>query len=144
MGAVCQPHEKAIMVGNWTNRYRNAQRRPSSRKDYVECLVECKGNYPLGCSSKWCNITANLYCQQLDHIAAKFQRKQDRVYFFHANARVHVAKSILEKLLKLEWIMILHPPYSPDLAPTDYHLYCSLSGYLREKNSTMKTTSNWI
>ena len=28
--------------------------------------------------------------------------------------------------------MISHPPYSPDLAPTDYHLYCSLSDYLRE------------
>ena len=27
----------------------------------------------------------------------------------------------------------LHPPYSPDLAPTDYHLHRSLSDYLREK-----------
>ena len=25
-----------------------------------------------------------------------------------------------------------HPPYSPDLAPTDYHLYRSLSNHLRE------------
>ena len=38
-----------------------------------------------------------------------------------------------EKLLQLGWITIPHPPYSPDLAPTDYHLFRSLSNYLREK-----------
>jgi histone-lysine N-methyltransferase SETMAR len=35
--------------------------------------------------------------------------------------------------LKLGWITIPHPPYSPDLAPTDYHLFRSLSNHLREK-----------
>ena len=29
--------------------------------------------------------------------------------------------------------MIPHPPYSPNLAPTDYTLYHSLSDYLHEK-----------
>ena len=29
--------------------------------------------------------------------------------------------------------MVPHPPYSPDLAPTDYHLFRSLSNHLREK-----------
>ena len=80
-----------------------------------------------------CNITADLYWQQLDRVAAKLQGHQDRVYFLHDNARSHVAKSTREKLLKLRWITILHAPYSPDLAPTDYHLYRSLSSYLRER-----------
>ena len=88
-----------------------------------------------------CNITADLYRQQLDRVAAKLQGKQDRVYFLHDNVRPHVAKSTREKSLKLGWIMIPHPAYFPDLAPTDYHLYCSLSDYLSEKNSTMRTTS---
>ena len=78
------------------------------------------------------NITANLYCQQLDRVAAKIQGKQDKVYFLHDNARPHVAKSTREKLLELGWLMIPHPPYSSDLAPTDYHLYRSLSDHLRE------------
>ncbi|CAM4898316.1 unnamed protein product [Rotaria socialis] len=46
----------------------------------------------------------------------------------------HVAKSACEKLSKLGWITIPYPPYSPDLAPTDYHLFRSLSHHLREKN----------
>ena len=90
-----------------------------------------------------CNITADLYCQQLDCIAAKLQRKQGRVYFLHDKARPHLAKSTHEKLLKLGWITIPHPPYSPDLAPTVYHLYSSLSDYLCEKKSTMRTISKW-
>ena len=48
-----------------------------------------------------CNIIADLYCQQLDCVAAKLQGKQDRIYFLHDNARPHVAKSTREELLKL-------------------------------------------
>ena len=63
----------------------------------------------------------------------KNSRKQDRIYYLHDNTRSNVAKSTCEKLLKLGWITVLHPPYSPDLAPTDYHLFPSLSHHLGEK-----------
>ena len=69
----------------------------------------------------------------MNRVAAKLKGKQDRIYFLHDNARPHVTKSTRQKLLSLRWITIPHPPYSPDLAPTDYHLYRSLSNYLREK-----------
>jgi histone-lysine N-methyltransferase SETMAR len=80
-----------------------------------------------------CNITADLYCQQLNRVAPKLQGKQDRIYFLHDSTRPHIAKSNREKMLKLGWVTVPHPPYSPDLAPTDYHLYRSMSDYLREK-----------
>jgi hypothetical protein len=31
---------------------------------------------------------------------------------------------------ELDWEILPHPPYSPDLAPSDYHLFCSLSNNL--------------
>ena len=80
-----------------------------------------------------CTVTADLYCQQLDRVARKLKGNQDRIYFLHDNARPHVAKSTREKLLQLGWITIPHPPYSPDLAPTDYHLFRSLAHFLRDK-----------
>ena len=80
-----------------------------------------------------CTITADLYCQQLDRVAEKLKGKHDRIYYLHDNARPHVTKSTCEKLLKLKWIIIPHPAYSPDLAPMDYHLLRSLSHHLREK-----------
>ena len=48
-----------------------------------------------------CNITADLYCQQLDRVAAKLQGNQDRIYFLYDTTRPHVAKSTSEKLLKV-------------------------------------------
>ncbi|UYV74067.1 hypothetical protein LAZ67_11002025 [Cordylochernes scorpioides] len=32
---------------------------------------------------------------------------------------------------QLEWEVLQHPPYSPDLAPTDYHLFSSMSNHMR-------------
>jgi transposase len=29
------------------------------------------------------------------------------------------------------WELLFHPPYSPDLAPSDYHLFGPLKDYLR-------------
>jgi histone-lysine N-methyltransferase SETMAR len=69
----------------------------------------------------------------LDWVAEKLKRKQDRIYYLHDNARPHITKSTREKLLKLGWITVPHPPYSPDLAPTDCHLFRSLSNHLHEK-----------
>ena len=32
------------------------------------------------------------------------------------------------------WELMSHPAYSPDLAPSDYHLFSKLKTFLREKN----------
>ena len=40
------------------------------------------------------------------------------------NAR-SAAKITQEKIKQLGWELLLHPPYSPDLAPSDYHHFLS-------------------
>jgi len=50
------------------------------------------------------------------------------------NAGPHVAKTTLEKLKELKWEALIHPPHSPDLAPTNFYLFLSLSNILRGKN----------
>ena len=35
-----------------------------------------------------------------------------------------------EAIQPLGWEVLQHPPYSPDLAPTDYHLFRSLSNHM--------------
>ena len=66
-----------------------------------------------------------------------------KIYFQQDNAKPRVAKIVKEKIAKFGWKMLPHPPYSPDLAPSDYHLYRSLSYHLRGKIlKTMRALKN--
>lgn len=81
-------------------------------------------------------ITADIYCNQLQQLATQLATKRPQhgqVRFLHDNARPHTARITREKLLQLGWEILPHPPYSPDLAPSDYHLFRSLQDFLRDK-----------
>ncbi|KAG5309958.1 SETMR methyltransferase, partial [Acromyrmex insinuator] len=45
------------------------------------------------------------------------------VVFHHDNARPHISLMTRQKLRELGWEVLMHPPYSPDLALSDYHLF---------------------
>ena len=55
------------------------------------------------------------------------------VCLLHSNARhysAHVTAALLENF---KWDTLAHPPYIPDLAPNDFHLFLHLKKYLAEK-----------
>ena len=45
------------------------------------------------------------------------------IKFHHDNARLLVHKSVKEYLLEEKFVIMGHPPYSPDLAPCDFWLF---------------------
>ena len=60
-------------------------------------------------------------------IHEKRPNRQHGVLLLHDNARPHIADMTKEAIQTHSWEVLLHPPYSPDLAPTDFHLFRSLS-----------------
>ncbi|EZA47910.1 Histone-lysine N-methyltransferase SETMAR, partial [Ooceraea biroi] len=56
------------------------------------------------------------------------------ILFHQDNARPHVSALTLRKIGELNWELLEYPPYSPDLAPSDYHLFRSLQNFLNGKN----------
>ena len=46
--------------------------------------------------------------------------------YHHDNAWPHTSLMTQNKLTELGWEVLMHPTYSPDLAPSDYHLFRSL------------------
>ena len=69
-----------------------------------------------------------------------------RIIFHQDNARPHVSLMTRQKLLQLGWEVLIHPLYSPDIAPSDFYLSWSLQNLLMEKISipwkTVKGTWN--
>ena len=85
-------------------------------------------------------INSNKYCSQLDQLKAELDEKRPelvnrkRIIFHQDNAKPHVSLMTRQKLLQLGWEVLIHPPYSPDIAPSVFHLFRSLQNSLNGKN----------
>ena len=82
-------------------------------------------------------VTAQRYCDQLSKLNEKISELRKyvghsgrKVILLHDNARPHGASATKNMILALGWEVLPHPPYSPDLAPTDFHIFRSLQHYL--------------
>ncbi|KAK6736628.1 hypothetical protein RB195_019369 [Necator americanus] len=81
-------------------------------------------------------VTTEVYCAQLQRLADTIRKehpKLDNVCLLHDNASPHIAKKTSQKILELGWEVLPPAPYSPDLAPSDYHIFRSLQHHLEEK-----------
>jgi hypothetical protein len=45
---------------------------------------------------------------------------------------------------ELGWKIVPHPPYSPDLAPSDYHFFRAFSNNLRRVSFNDAELQNWL
>ncbi|GFW98500.1 histone-lysine N-methyltransferase SETMAR [Trichonephila clavipes] len=87
-------------------------------------------------------VTVDLYSQQLERIQQALHQKEPTlvnrkgVLLLHDNARLHVVRVARNTIQRLGWETLCHPPYSPDLAPSYYHLFHSLDNNLRGKSFT--------
>jgi len=83
-------------------------------------------------------ITSKIYCEQLERLSQAISVKRPwllerGVIFHHDNARPHTSRITKQKIRDLKWELLKHPPYSPDLAPSDFHLFRSLQHFLAGK-----------
>ena len=79
-------------------------------------------------------ITSENYGKLLLKLKEKIIEKRensDNVLLLHDNAKPHTAKENKKLIKKMKWEIIDHPPYSPDLSPSDYFLFSPLKNYLR-------------
>ena len=74
--------------------------------------------------------------QTLEEKCAYYYSRHDKIILLHDNARPHVAAPVKTYLEILKWEVLPHPPYSPDIAPSDYHLFRSMTHGLSEQHFT--------
>jgi histone-lysine N-methyltransferase SETMAR len=83
------------------------------------------------------NMNSASYCEVLltfrDAVHRKRQGKlANGVLLHHDNARPHTARATQERIQELQW-ELQHPPYSPDLARSDFHLFRPLKNHLGDR-----------
>ncbi|KAJ4445240.1 hypothetical protein ANN_07041 [Periplaneta americana] len=80
-------------------------------------------------------VNADRYCETLRKLRRAIQNKRRGmltavVVLLHDNARPHTARRTAAVLTEFGWALFHHPPYSPDLAPSDFHVFLHLKKFL--------------
>ena len=79
-------------------------------------------------------------CRQLSNLTEKLKNLRPElanrkgVVFQQGNARPHVSLATRTRLHELDWDLLSHPLYSPDIARSDYYLFLSLQYSLQGKS----------
>lgn len=97
-------------------------------------------------------VNTQRYQQQIIKLGRELRKKRpeyaDRhegVIFQHDNAPSHTARPVRDTLDALGWELLPHPPYSPDLAPSDYHLFASMGHALAEQHfNSYEDVKKWL
>ena len=96
-------------------------------------------------------VDTAIYSQQLERVHDILRQRypalvnRNRVLLLQDNARPHIARKTMIRIQELGGIELLpHPAYIPDLAPSDYHLFQSMTPFLRTRNFKILKLWKWV
>ena len=97
-------------------------------------------------------INSQRYRLQLIRLKQAIQEKRpewrdrhEKLILQHDNARPHVGQPVRTYLEGVKWEVLPHPPYSPDIAPSDYHLFRSMQSALTgERFTSYDSIKKWV
>jgi len=100
-------------------------------------------------------VTSAIYSNLLrENLKSSIRQKRcglltTRVCLLHDNARPHTATATVSTIEELRFECIPHPPYSPDLAPSDFHVFGPLKDALsgtqfRDEDEVRSAVHEWL
>lgn len=97
-------------------------------------------------------VTEDVYRRQLMCLSQALEYKKlpyydrtNKVILQHENTESHNDESVKEYLETLQWEVLPHPPFSPDVAPSDYHLFRAMTRDLAEQHFTCyDDVKSWV
>jgi len=110
----------------------------SSGKLMVTVFWDMHGGLLLHFSPPNETVNSAAYQATLKKIKRAVQRKRPqmsdkRMLLLQDNAQPHTAHATVNLLERWGWEILEHPPYSPDLAPSDFHLFPNVKKHLHAK-----------
>lgn len=126
------------MHTNSPNRPKKFKQTFNNRKIMATVFWDQKGVLLVEFMQPGTTITSAVYCETLRRLRRAIQNKRrgmltSGIVLIHDNARPHTAAVTQRLLQHFQWEIFDHPAYSPDLAPSDYHLFPELKQWLGGK-----------
>lgn len=96
---------------------------------------DAKGVIMVDYLTKGETINSAYYCSLLRRLRETIKEKRPgllrkKVLFHQDNARVHTSVESMAQIRDCGFELLPHPAYSPDLAPSDFHLFPNLKKHL--------------
>jgi histone-lysine N-methyltransferase SETMAR len=86
-------------------------------------------------------VTLEVYCEALKQLRRAIQNRwhglmSSGVVLLHDNVRTHTAVHTIQLQKQFQWELFNHLLYSPDLVPSDFHLFLHLRTFRAWPNFT--------
>ena len=100
-------------------------------KQMMIFAYDCKGVIMIDRVPSGTTVTADYYRQCLQNLRRKMHANrpdllENGVLILHDNARPHLGKDVRELLDGYSWEVLTHPPYNPDMSPSNFDLFPKL------------------
>ena len=137
-----EPESKRVSM-EWRHstspRSKKFKSQQSAGKVIVTVFWDSGGVILVDFMSKGATINSDVYIDTLKKLKARIRRvrpalEMSKVLLQHDNAKPHTILKTREVISSFGWTTISHPPYSPDLAPSDFHLFKPLKESLRGRH----------
>jgi histone-lysine N-methyltransferase SETMAR len=84
-------------------------------------------------------VNSASYCEVILKLWGAIHRKlpgqlASAVLLHHDSARPHTIQATQERIQELQWELLEHPPYSPDVAPINFQVFSPLKNHLGGKH----------
>jgi histone-lysine N-methyltransferase SETMAR len=99
-------------------------------------------------------VHAGVYCDTLKKLRRAIQNKRRGMFsrgvvILHDNFRPYIAAATQDLIATFGWEQFDHPPYSPDSAPNDFHVFLDMKTFLsnrrfRDDNEVKEAVNTWF
>lgn len=127
---------------------------PSAGKVMVTVFWDIDGVILVDVLPKGGTINSETYIKTLTKLNRRYRRvrphkDREHLLLLHDNARPHTSLQTKEAIDKMCWNILPHPPYSPDLAPSDFHLFGPLKNAIRgtkfeDNEGVINAAKKWL
>ena len=122
---------------------------PSASKVMATGFWDSKGIILIDYKPAGTSITGEYYANVIKQLRVAIKEKRRgnlaaAVLLLHDNAPVHKSRVAQVAIRECKFKQLNHPPYSPDLAPSDYYLFRNLKSYLRDNDELKAATEAWF